>query len=108
MLLSNLGPYFFSTPSAAATRRRKITSAKRNPSENRGQNLKFSRCSVRYQSTYGQIESTQSVRAEPPSLSLKLRSACSRLCVIANGRPFTIISLLSVGSPHAYERNSYG
>jgi hypothetical protein len=37
-------------------------SVKRNPSENQGQNLKFPRCFVRYQSTYKQIASTHSVR----------------------------------------------
>ncbi|KAF4625919.1 hypothetical protein G7Y89_g12245 [Cudoniella acicularis] len=37
-----------------------ILYAKRNPSENRGQNLKFPRCFVQYQSTYEQRASTQS------------------------------------------------
>jgi hypothetical protein len=34
------------------------TSAKRNPSENGGQNLEFPRCFVRYQSTYERTVST--------------------------------------------------
>jgi hypothetical protein len=72
-------------------------SAKRNPSENRGQNLKFPRFFVRYQSTYEQIASIQIVRV------LVVRRRCQRAAlrfvVIVKSCPFRDIHSLTLGSP---------
>lgn len=51
------------------------SSAKRNASEIRGQNLKFGRCVVRYQSTYIQTGSTLRTSRSPFLDSLTIRFA---------------------------------
>jgi hypothetical protein len=80
-------------------------SAKRNPSENRGQNLKFPRFFVRYQSTYEHSASIHINKGVSSRLSQRI--AVARFSVTVFSIPSIWSQCLGSAGPQTYDNATY-